>query len=444
MSNKLNKLLSVFILICVVCFSGCSSGKQQNDTSKTINQTTDHSPKTYNTFKFSEDRAWLVYNDGKDYYSCIDNSGKMLFRISADEWTGSVGFENGYGALVNNLNKTYIVVDKNGKVYGTYYDATAYGYGYTVVETNVADFDNTYYKYNMYNPNGEVVYTYKSLSNEKAIVVYCGEGVFRILDNNEKTVYFAKTGKEWKCNGADFDYLEFNNGIAVIKTDDRTMAVITSDGEITEFDESNITAKGGRVNKKVYDNSLVYADLDDTVRNDSSIETYNLKEKTVSKMDSNYSQKLIVYSNYGMYPSPSYNNDGILFSFMGTDGLKYCGLFDYELKCKLEPVVANDYIANGNGTFVIQTKTGNTLYDKDGNKLYAFSDKGYDLVVCSSDKYVLVNIKEGQTTLDKDTITVDTKKYNFAVLDEKGEVVFDSIDTSSVKTVDIYNTDTVQ
>ena len=49
---------------------------------------------------------------------------------------------------------------------------------------------------------------------------------------------------------------------------------------------------------------------------------------------------------------------------------------------------------------------------------------------------------KGQATLDKDTLKIsgDATKYNFAVLDEKGEVVFDSIDTSSVKTIDIYNT----
>ena len=144
---------------------------------------------------------------------------------------------------------------------------------------------------------------------------------------------------------------------------------------------------------------------------------------------------------YMMHPAPSYNKDGILFSFKGADGLNYCGLFDYELNCKLEPTKATDYIANQNGTFVIYNGS-NTLYDKNGNKLYSFSEKGYNIVVNSSDKYVLVIGNKGQATLDKDTLKIsgDATKYNFAVLDEKGEVVFDSIDTSSVKTIDIYNT----
>ena len=185
---------------------------------------------------------------------------------------------------------------------------------------------------------------------------------------------------------------------------------------------------------------MVYAELDDT----KSVETYNVKEKTVSKMDSDYIGKLkLVYTSprYMMFPEPSYNNDGILFCFKGADGLNYCGLFDYELNCKLEPTKATDYIANQNGTFVIYNGS-NTLYDKNGNKLYSFSEKGYNIVVNSSDKYVLVIGNKGQATLDKDTLKIsgDATKYNFAVLDEKGEVVFDSIDTSSVKTIDIYNT----
>lgn len=253
-------------------------------------------------------------------------------------------------------------------------------------------------------------------------------------------MYFAKKEKEWKCNGADLDDLYFNDGIAVIETGEKTMAIIKSDGEITEFEKSKITANGDRKNTKVYGNCLVYAELDDT----KSVETYNVKEKTVSKMDSDYIGKLkLVYTSphYMMFPEPSYNNDGILFCFKGADGLNYCGLFDYELNCKLEPTKATDYIANQNGTFVIYNGS-NTLYDKNGNKLYSFSEKGYNIVVNSSDKYVLVIGNKGQATLDKDTLKIsgDATKYNFAVLDEKGEVVFDSIDTSSVKTIDIYNT----
>ena len=146
------------------------------------------SPKTYvpiNTnnsgFNFNEDLAWVKYTDGQDYYGCIDNNGKMLFRCPAESFSEATIFENGYSGLKNtDSNTTCTVVGKNGKVYGTYSNVTAYGYGYTVVETSVADFNDAYYKYDMYNPNGEIVYTYKSVSSEKASVGYSGEGVFCI------------------------------------------------------------------------------------------------------------------------------------------------------------------------------------------------------------------------------------------------------------------------
>lgn len=64
------------------------------------------SPKTYvpiNTnnsgFNFNEDLAWVKYTDGQDYYGCIDNSGKMLFRCSAENFSNATIFENGYSGL---------------------------------------------------------------------------------------------------------------------------------------------------------------------------------------------------------------------------------------------------------------------------------------------------------------------------------------------------------
>lgn len=466
----LNKILSALVLVCIVCLTGCSNGSLQNNTSKTSgresnlntssannngNTETKSSHKTYdpiNTtnagFNFNEDLAWVKYTDGQDYYGCIDNSGKMLFRCSAENFSNATIFENGYSGLektdvnleAKTSNTTCTIIDKNGKVYGTYSNVTAYGYGYTVVETYTSGYKEAYYQYDIYSPSGKIVYTYNTETNEKASVGYHGEGVFCIRDNNEKVVYFAKKEKEWKCNGADLDDLYFNDGIAVIETGEKTMAIIKSDGEITEFEKSKITAKGDRKNSRVYDNCLVYADLDGA----KSVETYDLQKETVFQMESEYAENLKVVDTspgYMMHPAPSYNKDGILFSFKGADGLNYCGLFDYELNCKLEPTKATDYIANQNGTFVIYNGS-NTLYDKNGNKLYSFSEKGYNIVVNSSDKYVLVIGNKGQATLDKDTLKIsgDATKYNFAVLDEKGEVVFDSIDTSSVKTIDIYNT----
>ena len=210
------------------------------------------SPKTYdpiNTtnagFNFSEDLAWVKYTDGQDYYGCIDNNGKMLFRCPAESFSEATIFENGYSGLekqdvnleAKTSNTTCTIIDKNGKVYGTYSNVTAYGYGYTVVETYTSGYKEAYYQYDIYSPSGEIVYTYNTETNEKASVGYHGEGVFCIRDNNEKVVYFAKKEKEWKCNGADLDDLYFNDGIAVIETGEKTMAIIKSDGEITEFEK---------------------------------------------------------------------------------------------------------------------------------------------------------------------------------------------------------------
>ena len=80
------------------------------------------SPKTYvpiNTnnsgFNFNEDLAWVKYTDGQDYYGCIDNNGKMLFRCPAESFSEATIFENGYSGLKNtDSNTTCTVVGKNG------------------------------------------------------------------------------------------------------------------------------------------------------------------------------------------------------------------------------------------------------------------------------------------------------------------------------------------
>ena len=165
------------------------------------------SPKTYdpiNTtnagFNFSEDLAWVKYTDGQDYYGCIDNNGKMLFRCPAESFSEATIFENGYSGLektdvnleAKTSNTTCTIIDKNGKVYGTYSNVTAYGYGYTVVETYTSGYKEAYYQYDIYSPSGEIVYTYNTETNEKASVGYHGEGVFCIRDNNEKVVYLQR------------------------------------------------------------------------------------------------------------------------------------------------------------------------------------------------------------------------------------------------------------
>lgn len=50
-------------------------------------------------FNFSEDLAWVKYTDGQDYYGCIDNNGKMLFRCPAESFSEATIFENGYSGL---------------------------------------------------------------------------------------------------------------------------------------------------------------------------------------------------------------------------------------------------------------------------------------------------------------------------------------------------------
>lgn len=66
-------------------------------------------------------------------------------------------------------NTTYTIIDKNGKVYGTYSNVTAYGYGYTVVETYTSGYKEAYYQYDIYSPSGKIVYTYNTETNEKQV-----------------------------------------------------------------------------------------------------------------------------------------------------------------------------------------------------------------------------------------------------------------------------------
>ena len=143
------------------------------------------------------------YNDGQDYYGCIDNNGKMLFRCPAENFSNATIFVNEYRGLektdvnleAKTSNTTCTIIDKNGKVYGTYSNVTAYGYGYTVVETYTSGYKEAYYQYDIYSPSGEIVYTYNTETNEKASIGYHGEGVFVFVITMKKLCILQRKKK---------------------------------------------------------------------------------------------------------------------------------------------------------------------------------------------------------------------------------------------------------
>ena len=105
----------------------------------------------------------------------------------------------------------------------------------------------------------------------------------------------------------------------------------------------------------IYDDGLLKLDTKSNRIERIKLDMSNIDHSFLFQMESEYAENLKVVDTspgYMMHPAPSYNKDGILFSFKGADGLNYCGLFDYELNCKLEPTKATDYIANQNGNIL--------------------------------------------------------------------------------------------
>ncbi len=421
--RSISIILMMSIIFTIVSFSGCKIIEQEEE-----------SIKKYKNFGcFSEGLAWVEYvdSDTNEYFGCINENGKMLFCYRSDDFDFNMlnsdyydtKFENGYAFLEGRSEPSVYLIDKEGNICSKFDSFIAYGYGYVITEEHIIGFDSESYTYTIYDANKNVIATYENESRISAS--YCGEGVFRFGNK----LFIGKT-KEFVDYPYGWDYFDdnmvFNNGVAYVSQHE---TVVYSDGKKFDVDFPDELILFKRQNDPLYSGTIIYYDDDynNTVAsfNINTEEIYYLTDKTVlehldTHFDNNISSKDI---------SPKCNENGLIFPLIGDDGYRYVVLTDYKLNIKTEPIKCFDYEACENGVFIIDS----VAYDINGTELFSLEEKGYTKTLSSSEELMFVLGNKGSVDPGQDCYQDEEKFiHKFAVMDNKGNIIFDKIDTENV------------
>lgn len=436
------------IIIFIFCITGCdkqSSNNIQATISSTVNSTEkntvetknqnyteNNNPKTYSEFReYNDGLAWVKYidNGSNEYYGCIDETGKMLFRYKADNIGIVSDFENNYSYFKSNDKTTLYVVNKNGDMCSSYNDFVAYGYGYTVVEKHHSDFDSEYYEYSIYDSEHNCVNTVKF--DKEINVKYCGEGVFDF----DSKLFFSQNEKmiDYNYDRSSYDKnIKFYNGIAYVENDcleiRSSYITIKPTGEINELENIDGILNEKLQSTNIYSNSLLIYE-EDTPK----LATYNVNTQSVTYLkDESVLQRLETHydgSFNSLDISPLMNEKGIILRLVGDDGFGYVIISDYEFNFKTEPTKYDECKIYKNGICEIDS----VIYDMDGNQLFSLFD--YEEVISDSNDVLMVCCKNSSISTDKDYYDDphdNLKKSNFVALSKDGKLLFDSIDTLNV------------
>lgn len=439
--------LCAFILICLLCSCNTNSGKntitnkenKQSSTTEKENSNISETETIENVNKiddFSEGLAWINYGDEPSYWGCINKQGEILFTFNKDEYVSPSEYNNGYSYIESAGGLQLHVIDKKGSICSSYdvkveeYDGhftttitngeehvVAYGYGYTVVQTHKADFDEAYYLYSIYDANGNVLDTYKTKNDEEISVNYCGKGIF-YLDYDDKRHYFFAETKKWvDTEYSGIDDVKFYDNYALLD-----IAYINEDAYRGEFIFMDL--EGNIKKTKISDlygwdygvNSL-YDDVCLFIDSNSTLCTYDIKTNTFSKLtNENYLSKV----DWERCDEIIYNDNAIIVPLIGEDNEDYLIVFDKEWNTVIEPFKATQFSKINDDRFIIDNKL---IYDTDGN------------LICDVTTNNMLSVR---TYYDGVTIANDTEDayifaygsnqyFSFKFLDTNGKELFENI-----------------
>lgn len=431
-------LSTAFALVMVLSLAACGNvnGKSGYSTSYSNNnpQTKSYSnnnPQTnYDRIEsFSEGLAWVEDND---YYGCIDETGKMLFKYNKTSLSFPTKFENGHAFLYNSgIYGKVSVIDRNGDIQYTFQNSEAFGFGLVVVESYQSSFSSSEYKYDIYGSDGKIVDSCTADEPSKQMhVFYCGDGVFEFSGYG---FYCAKTST-WVTDYNDSDGLiRFNTaGKALFESklhssDSYKLLNVfaNSDGTFKQLPEE-IELSGTRINKSLHDDMVYYYSDNGRILSPKILSSYNVSTETKSVLKDDaiierLNRKLISSGNEDEYTlNCSSNKNGIIVSLIGDDTIEYVALLDSQLNTIIEPVVKiGNYHAFDNGNFLIN----HSVYDKNGTELYKVE---YDDVISDSESTIIV---QGERNGNSDRY----KGSPFYAIDQEGNIVFEEIDETSAE-----------
>lgn len=443
-------------------------------------------------YPYSEGLAWIVYREDEEYfYGVIDKEGEVQFVLdipysSSEIETGfkTSCFSEGYAFV--RTPEGIMNIDKEGEIMYTF-PITDEWYscadGYLWLEEYISGFDQAYYKYVLYDPKGNEVTGFEYEGTTGIGVTYCGQGVWRYSAEDDTGKYVQHTycinGGKWIDSefGFGLDYHNTNNGddiegeyffedVALIDMVD-ALHFMDSKGNFEDVplpEDLDLCSawnysNNGRVpyvyeNYCVFKNEIDYRDynyyLSRPMHRD--LINYSVLKKEFKKMDNEYAEKVI------SCPDLKYQGGKIVLGLQGVDQEEYAGIFDTSWNIVGEPIRA-DKFALSEGKLIVGTLDRRSekeyeyyedikVYDDEGKELYSLSENGYCAVTAYQDGVAralkkdayISELTENMFSLYSNIIYQENTIVTSAeweYINEKGEPLFDTIDLSNAKMIEV-------
>ena len=375
--------------------------------------------------QYSEDIAWMQYNDkGENYWAIIDKAGNIISRFPTSEFFGEgTAFLDGY-SNVSIKDGGYCIIDTKGAILRQYdfsdgERSLLNQAGYSVTVKEVSGFDTKGYQYTIYNRDGAILdqfdYKYELDYNQ---VEYCGKDVFRFSNIG----YFCaqnKTWVDWEAESPVF----YGNIATAAKTyydadkslyGDRFGGVValSTTGETTTVYSSYVGQLSGV--SDIIDNICVLFDGYRLSAIDVLTgEEYPLAEEYCEKIY----EKNSLFS-HGSWSKEVYNpsNGRVIVHLMGADENGYVGVFDTKMNLLFGPI--EGYAKAYADERMILNE--DLVYDTDGNVVFSLNEKGLEPEGSYSCGALLVFDRQN-------------KKYEY--LDTDGNLLFEKVNFDDVITV---------
>lgn len=383
---------------------------------------------------FSSDRAWVEYSyqykesypsgatswTYDEYFGCINKEGKVLFaypnRAStsgnpiSEKGVFSVSeFHDGIAYMESRDNEgksVYWVIDENGDILTSFSEADfgellLYTDGYFLFYEDLSDFSGANNCYKIVDFSGtilkEIVYAKDVFTHAEALsnnLRYLGDGVFgfwlsRSKGEKSSTADFYNIPEDIQFTYDNLTtnhrlYLKFQDGVAFVKRSDKPDIILFTDGTCREINydsgsdilPDNCYAAEGKAVLGTFDyNSGGYDPCIDIVY-------YSIDEGAYHPLDA-LKGNMYLYDTFDDYCDTFFGsfdykiaNDRFLVHLLGADGLSYVAMINMNNEVVLEPVRCDRGTKISCGRLVVESEeNGCTVYDTDGNVVFASSEK---------------------------------------------------------------------
>lgn len=330
---------------------------------------------------FNDGIAWLTYSEDDSTsknIAAMDTTGKILFHTE-NTFLDHTEYKDGYALVRFEDGTTVGRVDNKGNIQKIIEgnEIVFLCSEYFVDQEHISDFDNDYYKYTIYDHEGNIVYIGK-YDNEKTCQ-YLGKNVlgFGLSSIFAKQaygdLYFAENNKRIidtpvTTSGQEFpiDKL-FDEGIALIETDTEDgLRFLDAKGNLSERSIGVDTNLGAWwVYGNYHDGTAV---LYNFLGNPSRIGYYDFKkDKFIEGTDAlGETLEKLEYKNSILY----FSNGIILLALRGEDGERYVAAYDKDWKKVLEPTRGEEFEYTENGFWIKDSSDTYHYYDTEGKELF--------------------------------------------------------------------------